>query len=161
MIRIITPSDPVQKRFDTGLYLGGTIGVAKTDDWREKVKDAIKDADGLTVFDPVIADWVRVRNSKERKFNLHKQINWELEAQEESDYIVYYFSPTAKASFAFLELGFFATMNNSSQSAMNILVCCPKGFWKKDYIDVFCDRYNIDKVETFSEMIEIIQEWVK
>lgn len=151
-MRILTPNDNIQKRFDIALYLGGTIGVSTVDRWRDDIKDDLKDVDDLVIFDPVIPNWVNVRNSKEKKFNLNKQINWELEAQEDSDYIVYYFSPYAKASFAFLELGFFSTKPPTYTSASNIIVCCPKGFWKKDYIDVFCERYNIENVETLSEL---------
>ena len=46
-----------------------------------------------------------------------------------------------------LELGLYA---NSGK----LLVCCPKGFWRKGNIDVVCEKYNIPIYESLDQLLE-------
>ena len=38
-----------------------------------------------------------------------------------------------------------------------LIVLCPNGFWKKTNVDVTCEFYDIDQVDTFDELIKYLR----
>lgn len=72
---------------------------------------------------------------------------------EVADLIVMYFDPTTKSPISLLELGLHAKDN--------LVVLCPEGFWRKGNVDIVCQYYNINQVETFDGLIKYIGDYVQ
>ena len=79
-----------------------------------------------------------------------EQVEWELEAQEKADLLVFYFAPDTKAPITLLELGLAARRR--------AIVCCPDGYWRKGNVDVVCRRYGIAQVSSLEALIERSRE---
>jgi hypothetical protein len=64
-----------------------------------------------------------------------------------ADVIVFYFAGDAKAlqPITLLELGLYAGTGKA-------IVCCPEGFWKRGNIQIVCERYGVDLVESVGEL---------
>jgi len=57
-----------------------------------------------------------------------------------------YFDPNTKSPISLLELGLHA---NSGK----MIVCCPKGFWRKGNVDIVCERYDVPVVCDIDSLI--------
>ena len=75
-----------------------------------------------------------------------EQVNWELDALEQADWIIFYFDKHTKSPITLLELGLFAT-------SKKLLVCCPEGYWKKGNVDIVCQRNQIPQVKDLDAII--------
>lgn len=71
---------------------------------------------------------------------------------EKADIIVYCFDPKGQAPITLLELGLHV------KSGKPIIVCCPKGYWRKGNVDIVCEKYGITLCETMDDMIEHLKE---
>ncbi|MBQ0740161.1 nucleoside 2-deoxyribosyltransferase domain-containing protein, partial [Aquimarina celericrescens] len=78
----------------------------------------------------------------------------ELDALEQADRIIMYFDPATKSPISLLELGLFAKSGK-------LLVCCPKGFWRKGNVDIVCERYKVDQVNNLEELIDEVKKKLK
>jgi hypothetical protein len=76
-------------------------------------------------------------------------VNWELNGLDKADYILMYFSPETKSPISLLELGLYAASGK-------LIVCCPEGFWRKGNVDIVCEKYGIQTVDTLDELINVI-----
>lgn len=77
-----------------------------------------------------------------------------MEGLEKANLIVFYFSPQTKSPVSMLELGLFA-------KSRKLVVCCPKGFWRKGNIDIVCKKHDIQQVNTIEEIIQNIKSNLK
>jgi hypothetical protein len=41
------------------------------------------------------------------------------------------------------------------------IACCPKGFWRKGNVEVFCKRYDIPLFENITESYEALKKLIK
>ena len=116
--------------------------------WQKKIENEFKNLD-LVIFNPRRDDWNP--NWKQEKDNpqFRKQVEWELIAQEESDLIIMYLDPKTKSLISLLELGLFKDKK--------IIVCCPKGFYRKGNIDFVCERYVIIVCEDLDNLINMMK----
>ena len=64
-----------------------------------------------------------------------------------------YFDPKTKSPITLLELGIFGIMKPNY-----LIVCCPKGYWRKGNVDIVCERYGISQVNTINALIEEIKK---
>ncbi len=62
-----------------------------------------------------------------------------------------YFDPNTKSPISLLELGLYAASDK-------LTVCCPEGFWRKGNVDIVCERYGVEQVDTIEEFaIQILE----
>ncbi len=132
------------------VFLAGSIEQDKAELWQNKVIRHLEDL-AITILNPRRAAWDDswVQSIDNPQFS--GQVNWELDALENADFILIYFDKNTKSPISLLELGLFA--NTDKQ----LFVCCPKGFWRKGNVDIVCNRYNIPTFETLDKMIEVIR----
>lgn len=64
-----------------------------------------------------------------------------------------YFDPNTKSPISLLELGLHAR-------EQKLIVLCPEGFWRKGNVDVVCEYYGINQVDTFDELIEFLRNHI-
>lgn len=129
------------------IFLAGSIEMGAAEDWQVKVKQAI-DAPDRLILNPRRDDWDSswVQSINNPQFN--EQVNWELEALEDADIIIFYFAPDTKSPISLLELGLYVQDQDKW-----VFVCCPEGFWRKGNIEIVCDRYGRHLWTDLDEML--------
>ncbi|MBX7219303.1 MAG: nucleoside 2-deoxyribosyltransferase domain-containing protein [Blastocatellia bacterium] len=154
MATIIKPPAPLV--FDTtqkSIFLAGSIEMGVAVDWQQTVTAALADMD-LVILNPRRAAWDASWPQSIDFGPFREQVEWELEAQERADVILFYFAPETKAPITLLELGLAARTGK-------VVVCCPAGYWRKGNVDVVCRRYGLRQVETLAELIVVVREMIQ
>jgi hypothetical protein len=143
----IRSGKPKQKHYSDEntchLFLAGSIEMGTAEDWQTKVELELKDFD-ITIFNPRRDDWDSSWSQESDQFN--KQVNWEMNALEKSDVILMNFCKDTKSPISLLELGLYANKKN-------MIVVCPKEFWRSGNVEVVCARFNIPLFRTLDEGI--------
>jgi nucleoside 2-deoxyribosyltransferase-like protein len=132
------------------LFLAGSIDSGMAEDWQTSIVGRLRDLD-VVVFNPRRAAWPTDTPLESEPEILRRQINWELDAIERSDLMAFYFAPGTKAPISLLELGLVAPRKHA-------VVCCPPGFWRKTNVDVICDRFEIQQVNSLEDLVNEIEE---
>lgn len=133
------------------VFLAGSIEMGKAENWQDKVTEFFsktKWSDRIIVLNPRRDDWDSSWTQSIDNPQFNEQVSWELTAQENANLIIMYFDPNTKSPITLLELGLFKDSN--------IVVCCPKEFWRRGNVEMVCDRYDIpltDNMEDFLKQI--------
>lgn len=150
-MQILKPPNSIHSRGEDGptLFLAGSIEMGKAEDWQSQIQNALKN-ESCVIYNPRRDDWDSSWEQDISNPEFRGQVEWELDAQEVVDLIL------TKAPITLLELGLAAASNSSI-----LVVCCPKGFWRKGNVDVVCERYQIDQVDTLEELIEFAKNYCR
>lgn len=135
------------------VFLGGSIEMGVAEKWQDRIVNDLSKSTCLILNprrDDWDASWVQ-DPTKGTKF--WQQVSWELQGQEVADIICYYFDPNTKSPITLLELGLFGQQTN-------VLVCCPKEFWRYGNVAMVCNRYQIPLVHSYEEMSKLLKNWV-
>lgn len=132
------PKDKILKK----IFFGGSIEMNKAEDWQNKLFDDIKDIDCI-VLNPRRDDWDSSwKQDPTPGTKFHGQVTWELDAQRDSDIIVYYFAGKTMSPITLLELGLHINKNiivyvdDAYERAGNVIITCK-------YHNVYCtNNYN-------------------
>jgi hypothetical protein len=127
------------------IFLAGSIEMGNAVNWQAIVANALKEIDVL-VFNPRRKEWDATWPQSIDFAPFREQVEWELDALERADFILFYFAPETKAPITLLELGLHAHRK--------IIVCCPDGYWRKGNVDIVCRRYGVTQVATLEELIQ-------
>lgn len=132
------------------VFLGGSIEMGTAEHWQERLVKNFEDTN-VRFLNPRRDDWDSswVQEASNPQFS--QQVNWELDALEYSDLIVFYFDPNTKSPITLMELGLFA-------SRRKVIVCCPNGFWRKGNVEIVCQRYDITLVNTFNDLVNEVKQ---
>ena len=136
---IIKPPHPIISRDHTkiNIFLAGSIEMGVAEDWQTRITQYIElGGYDVNIFNPRRPEWDTSWEQSIENPQFYQQVNWELNALEKSDIIFMYFAPDTKSPISLLELGKFADSGK-------MIVCCPKGFWRKGNVDVVCSRMGI------------------
>lgn len=157
MAHIIKP--PHRLKFSNialpSIFLGGSIDMGKAVDWQRQVEEALAPY-SVNIYNPRRDNWNSGWEQRIDNAPFAEQVNWELDALEESDLILMYFDPNGPAPVSLLELGLFGIPNNDG-----MVVCCPEGYWRKGNVDIVCERYGIEQVPSLEQLIARAVEWAK
>lgn len=136
---------------NASIFLGGSIDMGAAENWQERLTRDLSDYENLVILNPRRDDW---DSSWEQDptpgTQFYEQVEWELDCQEQADVNIYYFAADSKSPITLLELGLFAEDN--------VLVCCPKEFYRYGNVKMVCDRYNVKMVESYDELLNTIRE---
>lgn len=149
---VITPPHPIQSNpspYGISMFLAGSIEMGVAEDWQTKVIDYFKGINDLRIYNPRREAWDSSWEQSITNPQFYQQVNWELNALEKSDMIILYLSPDTKSPISLLELGKFIDSGK-------LVVCCPKGFWRKGNVDIMCDRYGIPNFDNLDAMLEYV-----
>jgi len=130
------------------IFLAGSIEQGRAVNWQSKITKALEDMP-VTILNPRRDDWDSSWVQSKDNPQFRQQVEWELDAQERADIIVMYFDKDTKSPITLLELGLFAR-------SKKMIVCCPEGFWRKGNVDIVCERYNVEQVETIEALVLIL-----
>ncbi len=156
-MRIINPPKKWNKESnEISIFLAGSIEMGKAEDWQSKVEKFLKMtkfSDRLLVLNPRRPDWNSSWKQSIADKNFNAQVNWELDAQERVDINVIYFDPTTKAPISLLELGLFHDKN--------IIVCCPKAFYRVGNVEIVCQKYGISFTDNMKDFLKEIYQKIE
>jgi len=127
------------------IFLSGSIEQGKAVNWQDKICSYLEDKD-IIILNPRRDDWDSSWVQSITNPQFKQQVEWELEALEKADLVVVYFDKDTKSPITLLELGLLARSGK-------LIVCCPKGFWRKGNVDIICERYDIQQVDSLEELV--------
>jgi len=140
---------PDKFEFDgtTAIFLAGSIEQGKAVDWQKEIVKLLEEANvEITILNPRRDNWNAKLDQRKDNPDFREQVEWELEAQERANHILMFFDKETKSPITLLELGLFARTGR-------LIVCCPEGFWRKGNVDIVCEKYNVEQVETIEGLV--------
>lgn len=149
MIEIKPPATYEKHMHLPKIFLAGSIDMGAAIDWQKEVAARLSGHDVL-ILNPRRDNWDSSWEQVIENDQFRGQVEWELDALDAADLILIYFAPNSKAPVTFLEFGLHAV-----KRPKNLLVCCPKGFWRKGNVDIVCRRYGVTQAESLDDMIEM------
>ena len=151
-IEVQAPNEVVLDNEFVNVFLAGSIELGQAEHWQNRVIDALSDKP-IRFLNPRRKDWDSSWSQDINNDKFVEQVLWELSSLEQSHLVIMYFDPNTKSPISLLELG----LNAREQK---LIVLCPEGFWRKGNVDVVCEYYGINQVDTFDELIEFIRNHV-
>ncbi|KAH6870270.1 hypothetical protein BKA58DRAFT_173685 [Alternaria rosae] len=138
------PIRPLVDRASVILY--GAIQSDPSKDWQAHLTALLSDLP-IAILNPRRDDWDSSWIEDISFAPFKEQVEWEMDYARIADVIVFYFAGEAKVlqPITLLELGLYAGTGKA-------IVCCPEGFWKRGNVQMVCERYNIDLVESVEEL---------
>jgi len=151
-MRVITAPESLDRQpIETAIFLAGSIEMGTAENWQLKVINLIRkipNNKNIVVYNPRRRDWDNSWKQSIKNPKFKEQVEWELDAIGDADFILMYFDPNTKSPITLLELGL------NVHKWYRFFVCCPEGFWKKGNVDIVCEKYNIKQVDTIKELVE-------
>jgi len=150
MMEIKAPNDwyPLVNR--PIIFLAGSIEMGQAAPWQSNLVKACEDLDVL-FLNPRRDDWDLAIND----YELDRQVNWELGGIENSDLVVFCFDPATKSPVTMLELGLVAGRDGQA------VVYCPEPFWRRTNVHITAERYRVDVVHSFEELVQYVKDMYK
>ena len=140
---------PDVRTIENSVFLGGSIDMGTCEDWQTRISnELLQKREGLTILNPRRDNWDSSWKQVPENREFSEQVNWELDAQCKASVILYYFAPGSKSPITLFELGLFK--NN------NVVVYCPRDFYRYGNVAIVCDRYYIPRVESEDEVVELV-----
>lgn len=152
MIEVQAPLNYSQHKDKKKIFLAGSIEMGRAVEWQKRVVEDLEDVD-VVLLNPRRRDWDSSWEHSINHLQFRQQVEWELQALDDSDIIVMYFDPETKSPITLMELGIHAATNPGK-----VIVCCPDGFWRKGNIDIVCARYGVAQVEDLNDLIFALRD---
>jgi len=130
------------------IFLAGSIEMGTAENWQATVVKRFE-THLITFLNPLRDEWDSSWKQEQKETKFNEQVNWEMNNLEDCDIIFMYFDPGTKSPISLLELGLHA-------SSGKMIVVCPDGFWRKGNVDVVCEKYGIQTVDTLEDLIDVI-----
>lgn len=133
------------------IFLAGSIDMGKAENWQQRLERELDVYTDIVVCNPRRDDWdsTWVQSINNPQFN--EQVTWELSNIESSDLVIFYFDPNGQAPITLMELGLCAGLG------LNVVVCCPDGYWRKGNVEMICDRFDIPLCSNIDDMINLVR----
>lgn len=135
-MKVFYPTTPIKLDYNPIVFLAGSIEMGKAEQWQEKYIQDNPDLE-CNVFNPRRKDWDPTWENSLDNPKFVEQVNWELDGIEMSDVVLFYFQPGTVSAISLMELGL------AVGTKCRIIVCCPKGYFKKGNVDIICRRNDI------------------
>ena len=148
---ILKPNTPFRSIQTPAIFLAGSIEMGAAENWQTIVESELSEWD-VSVFNPRRDDWDSTWAHDGDQFN--QQVNWEMNALDDSNIIFMYFSPGTKSPISLLELGLYA-------GSGKMIVICPEEFWRYGNVSVVCTRYNIPMFKTLKDGIFALKSKIR
>jgi len=129
------------------VFFSGSIEMGKAELWQDDFVAELKNDDVL-ILNPRRDDWDSSWDQSIECDYFREQVEWELQALEDTDIMLLYLQPGTKSPISLLEFGLYAR-----SAPEHLVVLCPEGFWRKGNVDITCAKYGVKMVETKEELI--------
>jgi hypothetical protein len=138
------------------LFLAGTIDMGDSVDWQEDVANQLNDVDDLVILNPRRDNWDNSWEQSKDHPQFNEQVTWELEGLRRSDIVFFNFLPSSKSPITMMELGYMLGWNDFVHR--DIVVCCPKEFYRKGNVDIICDMHYVKVYEEYQEAVRVLRK---
>lgn len=142
----IKPPGKLEYDQNQSVFLAGSIEMGTAVDWQTTVREAMSEYD-IAILNPRRDNWDPTWTQSINNPKFKEQVDWEMDAIDMADIVVFYFDPNTKSPITLLELGLCAA------SGVETIVCCPDGYWRKGNVEVVCNRYRMPLVATLDELV--------
>lgn len=142
-MELYTPLAKIKKDNTPILFLAGSI--TGEDNWRTIIINELTNYN-VKIINPHTED--------HENNNIKQQTLWELDAMETADIIAMYFASGSISAISLFEFGLFV-------NTKKLIVCCENDFWKKDYINIICEKYGIKNYKNIQKFISNIKIMLK
>lgn len=142
-MELYTPLVKIKKDNTPILFLAGSI--TGEDNWRTIIINELTNYN-VKIINPHTED--------HENNNIKQQTLWELDAMETADIIAMYFASGSISAISLFEFGLFV-------NTKKLIVCCENDFWKKDYINIICEKYGIKNYKNIQKFISNIKIMLK
>lgn len=142
-----------EERFRTDrikVFLAGSIEMGTAEDWQSALLLELESYN-IDVYNPRRKQWDSSWVQSIDNPHFKEQVNWEIDAIEDADLVVFYFDPKTKSPITLMELGLVAYRHT------RVIVCCPDGFWRKGNVEVVCDRIGAKCHNSFVDFVADIK----
>jgi hypothetical protein len=151
MITVHTPVTENEKNLAVSIFLAGSIDNGTAEEWQKTLIKRLNKTSDLIgvdyeVYNPRRDYWDKDCAGDE----LVRQIEWELNRLEMCDIIFLCFAPDSLSPISLLELGL--------HKSDNIVVYCPKEFYRYTNVEVTCDFYNVLFFDDLNDAYEALIE---
>lgn len=132
------------------IFLGGSIEMGSAENWQKMTAKTLAE-ENCIIFNPRRdGDWDA--SWEQKPFpgtQFYEQVDWELKAQDASDFIIYNFLPDTKSPITLLELGLFINSNAKK------FVVCPESFWRYGNVRIVSELYgsNLQFYTNYDDMM--------
>lgn len=149
-MKVITAPEELKLNNSYSVFLAGSIEGDTAKKWQDIVIEDLVTYKGILV-NPRRDSWDASWKQDINNLKFKEQVTWELQALEKVDLIIMYFDENTKSPISLLELGLYAQSGK-------LIVCCPNGFWRKGNVDIVCERYNIQRVDSLEDLINEVKK---
>jgi hypothetical protein len=157
MIEIKAPNPYDINEQVINIFLGGSIEMGVAENWQEKIVSYFNDYENVRFLNPRRDNWDSSwKQTPIKGTQFYEQVKWELDAQCESDIIIYNFCSNTISPITLLELGGYGRVNNKK-----VFVCCPPDYFRYGNVVMFCKYFGIYITEDFQELIDTIKKEVE
>lgn len=141
------PSDGRKK-----IFLAGSIEMGVAIEWQKIFEEELKNED-VIILNPRRLNWDSKWDQTMDNPLFVEQVEWELVGLDDSDIIVMFIDPNTKSPITLIELGLHVKSGK-------LIVCCPKGFWKKGNVDITCNKYGAKNVQSIEELLKEVKKLI-
>lgn len=127
------------------IFLAGAIDQGQAEDWQAKVTDALQGLD-ILILNPRREHWDPDWDQSPDNPQFRQQVEWELDAQEAADMVIFVFTKDSKAPITFLEFGLFAPKKDS-------VICAEEGFYRSGNLQIVSERLKVPYYDNLDEML--------
>lgn len=139
------------------LFLAGSIEMGKAIDWQATVVTALADITG-EIYNPRRKDWDSSWVQSIDNPQFYSQVDWELTHLDMCNKVLFNFVEDTKSPITLMELGLRVGLQPMDEYRQNLLVVCPKGFWRRGNVEIVCKRHKVCMIEELD--LNLIKEWV-
>lgn len=147
------PTTPDLSAGQKSVFLAGSIEMGLAVDWQADIESALVDLP-IVILNPRRDDWDSSWEQTMEHPQFRQQVEWELDGLERADTVAMYFDPGTKAPVTLMELGL-------SARSKKVVVCCPRGFWRRGNVEIVCARHDILMTEELPQLIDAVRELVQ
>jgi hypothetical protein len=150
---LIKPDNYQPPQHKTGLFLAGSIENGKAEMWQDKAFHSLVDYE-LDIYNPRLDAWDSSLEYDSSNDILRHQIIWEQKHIEHVNHVLFYFDPNTTSPITLLELG---QCIQASKRGKNVIVICPKGYYRYVNVEVTCQLNNISVYHTLEDGLNALK----
>lgn len=145
------------------MFLAGTIDMGNSEDWQAQVISEMEQTNigrdkefTLRIFNPRRRDFQKDAAQTMENEYFYEQVMWEQTFINISDIIFFNFLPDSKSPVTMMELG--EMVKHTGKNDKAIIVVCPKEFWRRGNVEVFCKEVLGSSANAFVKFCETFDE---
>lgn len=143
------------------LFLAGSIEMGKAVNWQQEVIEAFENSTiPIAIYNPRRAVWDASLEQSSTCETFRHQVTWEQKYLDKCNIVLMNLLPDTYSPISLLELGQLTHHMKKEPGefpSKEVVVVCPKGFWRRGNVEMVCIMFKIPLYETLAEGIAHIK----